>query len=91
MPSLEFRNKNIFITGISRQKAELPQIKSLQEYGIVTSDEINRDENMYGTFTEDTVWNQFYELIGEKYIKKELKILQEKMKSTSQWTKSDQK
>ena len=47
----------------------------MKEYGIVTSNEIHRDENMYGTFTEETVWNQFYELIGEKYMKKELKIL----------------
>ena len=43
---------------------------------------------MYGTYTEETVWNYYYELIGEKYVKKELKILQEKMKSTSQWNKA---
>lgn len=37
--------------------------------------------------SEEEVWKHFNGLLGEKYLKKELKKLQDRMKETSQWQK----
>ena len=81
--SLEFRNEHILITGIVRQLANLDQIKSLSEAGIETSDTMLKNERTYGSFNEDDIWDHFNGLLGEKFVKKEFKILQDRMKETA--------
>ena len=39
----------------------------------------------FENYFKESVWNEFYELVGDKYIKGELKKLQARMKETSQW------
>ena len=52
METLDFRNEDIFLTAITRQKAELNQIRSLEEFGIKTSNQIYHMETTYGSYTE---------------------------------------
>lgn len=82
-PSLDFRNEHIFITGIVRQLAQLEQIKSLGESGIEVSAEMLKNERTFGSYNEEEIWKHFNELLGEKFVKKELKKLQDRMKETA--------
>ena len=52
METLDFRNEDIFLTAITRQKAKLNQIRSLEEFGIKTSNQIHHMETTYGSYTE---------------------------------------
>lgn len=52
METLDFRNEDIFLTAITRQKAKLNQIRSLEEFGIKTSNNIHHMEMTYGSYTE---------------------------------------
>ena len=60
METLDFRNEDIFLTAITRQKAKLNQIRSLEEFGIKTSNQIHHMETTYGSYTEASFQKSAY-------------------------------